>query len=57
MEGVYVKNKLNGEVKEYHESGELKFVGVYKEGLLSGHGIIYNKEGKKRFEGEFEGSK
>ena len=56
MVGSYKKNKLDGEVKEYHGSGELKFEGSYKEGLLNGNGIIYTKSGKKRFEGVFDGS-
>ena len=32
MDGSYSKNKMHGAVKEYYESGELKFDGIYENG-------------------------
>lgn len=44
---------MNGIIKEFYETGELKYEGMYENGIMKGEGIIYSTSGKKRFEGIF----
>ena len=51
-EGNYINGEKNGKGKEYHENGELEFVGEYLNGQRR-KGKQYDHNGKLIFEGEF----
>ena len=41
----------------FYPSGEIWYVGEWKAGIRSGHGIEYNKDGSLIYEGEFKNGK
>lgn len=50
QEGKFNKNEQKvGKWKYYHDDGELKYVGKYKQGKLNGKWIGYYDNGKSKF--------
>ena len=50
---IYELKNGNGKVKEYNDSGILRFEGEYLNGLRNGKGKEYDYNGKLIFEGEY----
>ena len=48
--------KMSGRVKEYYESGQLKFDGKYQASKPS-EGTLYNKDGSIQYQGKFVNGK
>ena len=53
----YFNGKKNGNVKEYQDNGNLKFVGEYVKGKLNWKAKEYDYNGKLLFEGEYINNK
>jgi antitoxin component YwqK of YwqJK toxin-antitoxin module len=49
----YVNKKQGGKFHEYYESGELKEVGKYEDGLREGNWKVYYRNGKIRQKGKY----
>lgn len=54
--GNFIKNKKNGQGKEYYNDGDIMYEGSFKDNKSEGHGIYYNKNGDI-YEGEWVNDK
>jgi len=56
-EGMYLNNRKEWIWIEYYPNGKRRNLLTYKHGILDGHAVFYNTDGKILKEGKFKGNK
>ena len=53
MKAHYENGKLNGSFESWYSNGEREFQGTYKENLREGRWIMYDEDGKIKYEANY----